>query len=807
MVESQLRDRLLSDAATAPLFGGNDLSDAALKRFLAARGGNVDAAFELAQSVVRWRKDHKVDLILGKEQEFVAQDRWGMAYWHGVDLKGRPILVIRGSRHDPALFTTETTVRYLIWKIESKLLQANVDQIVLIFDFLNVSIRHNLDFKLMRIMNSLLQSFYPERLGVCLVYPTSQFMWAFLKVFSKTMDDRTQEKFLFVREQKRDNKFLKLIAPDQLQTRFGGTCMQEFGVEGLGMIPEESIKSELKIVSDTEECVGPAAFQEFTEFDVEEFHEQLSEERRGSLFEEDEQFQSFMDTREKEVDRFQLKLQYQVSHYGDLEAGSEGSDETELSLDSDVTRKSDFAAKVSDVSGTPDQLVSSVRSSRSCSESGKRMGKRQFVKRFFRRHIQRKKTQLEDVSIDSSIEHKEENRRSSKVEFIGDEISSKDTEMEKRKRRLNATYFSESSHAFMDKVKFVMEAGASTKKVLRENPGNDFNTWSSCEGSRFDCRIGPDYKSKKGKAPSGAAIYDTVCCDVWKVQQKRPHIASYMQLPKEKPTSAKSDRVAPIPELLIINMMMPGYKPSGLFEKKKVDGPGQSVVVFSKLSSWAAANPEDPSVQLWSRFVNTHKTDPFRERLKMITRLENPKDVNLGRIELALLKKYNGTPWLVRPEYEFHAGDGYFEIDIDYHLFNYFVLSNAMPILDRATNAILDVALMIQAESDHEMPERCLVCVTVNSLNLKAAPEIDLVQMDRSKARPSLLNGASFIDRNGNVHTSTPHERKSVVFQDLAVPENKVTDVEIDPFWKRHNVWLAILLAVFSVFLFAFVNK
>ena len=45
----------------------------------------------------------------------------GMAYWHRVDREGRPVMVLRLGHHDPERFSAETTVRYVIWKLEQGL--------------------------------------------------------------------------------------------------------------------------------------------------------------------------------------------------------------------------------------------------------------------------------------------------------------------------------------------------------------------------------------------------------------------------------------------------------------------------------------------------------------------------------------------------------------------------------------------------------------------------------------------------------------------------------------------------------------
>ena len=61
-----------------------------------------------------------------------------------------------------------------------------------------------------------------------------------------------------------------------------------------------------------------------------------------------------------------------------------------------------------------------------------------------------------------------------------------------------------------------------------------------------------------------------------------------------------------------------------------------------------------------------------------------------------IVKRYNGKPWMVRPQYEFHRGTNYFEIDVDIHRFAYMVLKPVVPYLHKVNMADVAVALIIQ---------------------------------------------------------------------------------------------------------------
>eukprot|EP01006_Ploeotia_vitrea_P049675 TRINITY_DN67365_c8_g2_i1.p2 TRINITY_DN67365_c8_g2~~TRINITY_DN67365_c8_g2_i1.p2 ORF type:complete len:107 (-),score=53.27 TRINITY_DN67365_c8_g2_i1:63-383(-) len=88
------------------------------------------------------------------------------------------------------------------------------------------------------------------------------------------------------------------------------------------------------------------------------------------------------------------------------------------------------------------------------------------------------------------------------------------------------------------------------------------------------------------------------------------------------------------------------------------------------------------------------------------------------------LHRYNGKPFLTRPQHRFYHGPDYFEIDIDVHNFTYIARKSAYTFLQGKLQAMVcDCGLVIEARSEDEMPEQVLGALTLTCLTPENAPE------------------------------------------------------------------------------------
>jgi hypothetical protein len=112
------------------------------------------------------------------------------------------------------------------------------------------------------------------------------------------------------------------------------------------------------------------------------------------------------------------------------------------------------------------------------------------------------------------------------------------------------------------------------------------------------------------------------------------------------------------------------------------------------------------------------------ERFKAIGIVVNPQEQQLGRAERHLLETYNGQPILTRPQHRFYRGDGYFEVDVNAHDFNYIARKGLVGVSTHACNMILDFGFVLEGEKDQELPEQILGAVRLCKVDVRQAPRL-----------------------------------------------------------------------------------
>ncbi|ETO69034.1 hypothetical protein F444_14274 [Phytophthora nicotianae P1976] len=275
--------------------------------------------------------------------------------------------------------------------------------------------------------------------------------------------------------------------------------------------------------------------------------------------------------------------------------------------------------------------------------------------------------------------------------------------------------------AFLGQINGVkISAGASLKLCAPAASETVSGSWAHVDATRFNVRQGPNYRKTKLKAASAPALLELVAVDVYRSDVKADNIGSIVDLSDLRPQTGKLD-------LIIVNCQVPSYQPSNpLWGEKQGDGPGFNFVTYFSIPPAiremldAPGEPSLQAVRLLKDFMQPQSW--ASERFKAIGIVVNPQEQNLGRAERRLLETYNGQPILTRPQHRFYRGDGYFEVDVNAHDFNYIARKGLVGVSTHACNMILDFGFVLEGQEDNELPEQILGCVRLCKVDVREAP-------------------------------------------------------------------------------------
>ncbi|CAO2828737.1 unnamed protein product [Amaranthus hypochondriacus] len=239
-------------------------------------------------------------------------------------------------------------------------------------------------------------------------------------------------------------------------------------------------------------------------------------------------------------------------------------------------------------------------------------------------------------------------------------------------------------------------------------------SWSAIPPSVFRVRGETYFKDKMKSLAPGYCPYTPIGVDMFASSQKINHIAQHLELP-----SVQGNR-SQLPSLLIVNIQLPAYAPSAFLGD--TNGEGINLVMYFKLSDNDDEKVPSNFIESIKRMVDNESEKlksvvPYRERLKILSSVVNPEDLQLSYTEKRLMNAYKDKPVLSRPQHEFFKGHDYFEIDIDVHRFSYVSRKAFESLRERLKEGILDLGLTIQAQKQEELPEKVLCCMRLNKLD------------------------------------------------------------------------------------------
>lgn len=241
------------------------------------------------------------------------------------------------------------------------------------------------------------------------------------------------------------------------------------------------------------------------------------------------------------------------------------------------------------------------------------------------------------------------------------------------------------------------------------------------DGTGFNLRIGPDYKKNGKKAPSAAHVYSPLTIDCFKRSAQKQHVASAVELPQ--PPGVDTPNTTGLPRRIVVNAIIPADGPPLLGGSN--DGSCyQVVVVFGATVETLAAwqSEASPSYKMFDRFVKqapegvlpAEGDTDIKERLKLLPRLENMKDLGLP----GWIQGYNGKPALITKSGSIYRGDDYIEIGMNTFRFGKVTRMGVHQLMPRFKDFDFHAALTLEGRDNDEMPERTLLSCKIKGLNL-----------------------------------------------------------------------------------------
>ena len=202
---------------------GYDNPDVLILRWLRARKFDVNAAVEQLMGTLKWRREWGVGALLAKgEDELLPEETMsGKTYFMGFDKEGRPVNYIHVKDHIKDQYPIEATEKLGILSVETgrKLLNDSHETGSVVVD-MNGFGMHNMDYQLVRFFIHLLESYYPESLGVVLIIHAPFFFHGCWAIIRRWLDPVVESKIHFL---KRNDELTTFIDRSNLPRRLDGT--------------------------------------------------------------------------------------------------------------------------------------------------------------------------------------------------------------------------------------------------------------------------------------------------------------------------------------------------------------------------------------------------------------------------------------------------------------------------------------------------------------------------------------------------------------------------------------------------------
>ncbi|KAG2362587.1 CRAL TRIO domain-containing protein [Suillus spraguei] len=170
------------------------LSYECLLRYLRATNWNADMAIKRLEDTLKWRREFGIyDKITPEYIEPEAKS--GKEFIFGYDTHGRPAIYVSPSKL--AAEESPRTTQFTVWMAERSfdLMGPGVESLALLVDYADNT--KNVSFGMCHSTLDIIQTHYPERLGLALIAHLPWILNAFIALLTPFMDAHTRQKLVF----------------------------------------------------------------------------------------------------------------------------------------------------------------------------------------------------------------------------------------------------------------------------------------------------------------------------------------------------------------------------------------------------------------------------------------------------------------------------------------------------------------------------------------------------------------------------------------------------------------------------------
>ncbi|GAV86091.1 CRAL_TRIO domain-containing protein [Cephalotus follicularis] len=196
--------------------------DLMFRRFLNARDLDIEKASTLFLKYLSWRQEFVPNGFISTS-EIPNQLAHNKIVMQGVDKKGRPIVVAFGGRHKPTKGSLEELKRFVVYTLDTicSRMPRGQEKFVAIADLEGWGYS-TCDIHGYLAALSILQDFYPERLGKLFIVHVPYIFMTAWKIIYPFIDNRTKKKIVFVENKMLKSTLLGDIEESQLPDIYGG---------------------------------------------------------------------------------------------------------------------------------------------------------------------------------------------------------------------------------------------------------------------------------------------------------------------------------------------------------------------------------------------------------------------------------------------------------------------------------------------------------------------------------------------------------------------------------------------------------